>query len=296
VPNRSYLAGAAWMAVAAVAFSGLLITVRALSPRFPAVELVFVRALVGVLFIVPIVTRSGLGALRTRRFPLHALRAIFAGVAMVLLYYALARIAVADVTALTFLIPLFTTVAAAMLLNERVAAPRWIATGLGFAGAMVIVRPGFAAIDLALVCALLSSVAYAGAWTTVKFLTRTEPASVTVFYLNALTLPLLLVPVLFVGVVPQAADLPVLVAMAFCGWAAHFCQARAFAAADASAVMPFDFLRLPIAALMAWLAFAEMTEPWTWIGAVVIFAAAWYGARREVRARPTPATEAATGR
>jgi drug/metabolite transporter (DMT)-like permease len=284
------------MVAAAVAFSGLLIAVRALSSRFPAVELVFVRALVGILFVVPIVTRSGLGALKTRRFPLHALRAIFAGVAMVLLYYALARITVADVTALTFLIPLFTTVAAATLLKEPVDAPRWVATGLGFTGAMMIVRPGFATVDLALICALLSSVAYAGAWTSIKFLTRTEPASVTVFYLNALTVPLLVVPVLVVGVVPQVADLPILVVMAFCGWAAHFCQARAFAAADASAVMPFDFLRLPIAALMAWLAFAETTDLWTWVGAVVIFAAAWYGARRETRAKRVPATETATGR
>jgi drug/metabolite transporter (DMT)-like permease len=84
--------------------------------------------------------------------------------------------------------------------------------------------------------------------------------------------------------------------MAFCGWAAHFCQARAFAAADASAVMPFDFLRLPIAALMAWLAFAETTDLWTWVGAVVIFASAWYSARRETRAKRVPATETATGR
>jgi drug/metabolite transporter (DMT)-like permease len=279
------------MVAAAVSCSGLLVSVRALAASYPAVELVFVRSLVGILLILPIVARSGLGALKTRRFPLHALRAAFAAVGMLLLYYALIRVPVADVTALTFLIPLFTIVAAATVLNERVDAPRWLATAVGFGGALVIVRPGFAAIDLAITLALLSSVAYAGAWTTVKFLTRTEPASVTVFYLNALALPLLLVPTVIAGAWPALADLPILAVMAFCGWAAHFCQARSFAAADASAVMPFDFLRLPFSALLAWLAFGEASDIWTWIGAAVIFGSGWFIVRHEARARAKAITE-----
>jgi drug/metabolite transporter (DMT)-like permease len=270
--------------------------VRALAASYPAVELVFVRSLVGILLIAPIVTRHGFGALKTRRLPLHALRAAFAAVAMVLLYYALIRIPVADMTALTFLIPLFTTIAAGTILKERVDAPRWLATAAGFCGALVIVRPGFAAIDLAVGLALLSSVAYAGAWTTIKFLTRTESAAVTVFYLNALALPLLLLPTIVVGAWPAVADLPVLAIMAFCGWAAHFCQARSFAAADASAVMPFDFLRLPFAALLAWLAFGEVSDAWTWIGAVIIFGSGWFIARHEARARSVAVRETPTGR
>jgi drug/metabolite transporter (DMT)-like permease len=284
------------MVGAAVAFSGLIVSVRALASAYPAVELVFVRALVGIFFIVPIVGRSGLRALKTRRFPLHALRATFAAVAMVLLYYALVRISVADVTALTFLIPLFTTIAAATILKERVDAPRWLATAAGFLGALVIIRPGFVTIDFAVGLALLSSVAYAGAWTTIKFLTRTESAAVTTFYLNALALPILLVPTVFVGAWPTLHDLPILVIMAFCGWAAHFCQARSFAAADASAVMAFDFLRLPISALLAWLLFAETSDVWTWVGAVIIFGSAWFIARHEARARSQALKGTATPR
>jgi drug/metabolite transporter (DMT)-like permease len=295
-PQRAYAEGAAWMVGAALAFSGLLVSVRALAASYPAVELVFVRSLVGILLIAPIVTRHGFGALKTRRLPLHALRAAFAAVAMVLLYYALIRIPVADMTALTFLIPLFTTIAVGTILKERVDAPRWLATAAGFCGALVIVRPGFAAIDLAVGLALLSSVAYAGAWTTIKFLTRTESAAVTVFYLNALALPLLLLPTIVVGAWPAVADLPVLAIMAFCGWAAHFCQARSFAAADASAVMPFDFLRLPFAALLAWLAFGEVSDAWTWIGAVIIFGSGWFIARHEARARSVAVRETPTGR
>jgi drug/metabolite transporter (DMT)-like permease len=294
-PARSYTEGAAWMVAAAIAFSGLLVSVRSLAATYPAVELVFVRALVGILFIVPIVTRSGIRVLKTKRFPLHALRATFAAVAMVLLYYALIRIPVADVTALTFLIPLFTTITAAAILNERVDTPRWLATAAGFFGALVIIRPGFVAIDLAVGLALLSSIAYAGAWTTIKFLTRTESAAVTTFYLNVLALPLLLVPTIFVGVWPALWDLPVLVVMAFCGWAAHFCQARSFAAADASAVMPFDFLRLPISAVMAWAVYSEVSDAWTWIGAVIIFSAAWFIARHEARIRARTVKGTATG-
>lgn len=275
--------GILWMVATAASFAVLLVTIRELSATFHTVEIVFVRAVVGIFLIVPMVVRSGPTVLKTRRLPLHGLRTFFAFTAMMTLYYSLGHISVAQATAMTFLIPIFATVVAVIVLKERVDGPRWIAVLLGFAGALVIIRPGFAVITFPILMALASSFAYAGAWSTVKLLSRTEAASVTVFYMNVIMVPLTLVPSLFVWVTPRWEDMPILLIMAVSGWAAHFCQARSFGAADASAVMPFDFLRLPFGAALAFLLFGEVSDVWTWIGAVIIFAGTYYATWRETR-------------
>ena len=277
--------GAFWMVLAALSFAVLLASVRELSDSFPTVEIVFVRALVGLFLIAPILAQGGFGRLRTRRLPMHFARTAFAFGAMLCMYYGLIHIPVGDVTALSFLIPVFCTLAAGLVLRERVGATRWTATAVGFLGALAIVRPGMESVGLPMLAVLLSCVFYAGAWTSVKFLTTTEPASVIVFYMNLMMLPLTLVPSLFVWVTPGWQDLPALLIMGISGWAAHFCQARAFAAADASAVMPFDFLRLPFTAGLGWLLFAEVLDVWTWIGAGVIFASTYFITLRESRPR-----------
>ena len=167
------------------------------------------------------------------------------------------------------------------MLREKVGIHRWGATLAGFGGALVIIRPGVTDVSLPILLVVLSSALYAGAWSSVKILTRTDSAAVTVFWMNLLMLPLTAIPMVFVWVTPGPEDLLPIVVMALSGWAAHFCQARAFEAADASAVMPFDFLRLPLGALFGYLLFAELIDGWTWAGAVVIFLAGYYITRRE---------------
>ena len=277
--------GAFWMIAAALSFAVLLASVRELSGTFPTIEIVFVRALVGIVLIVPMLAQGGLARLRTRRLPMHFARTAFAFAAMLSMYYGLIHIPVGNVTALSFLIPVFCTLAAGLVLRERVDGARWAATVVGFLGALAIVRPGMESVTLPMLAVLLSCAFYAGAWTSVKLLTATEPASVIVFYMNLMMLPLTLIPSLFVWVTPGWQDVPALLIMGLSGWAAHFCQARAFAAADASAVMPFDFLRLPFTAGLGWLLFAEAMDVWTWIGAGVIFASTYFITLRESRGR-----------
>ena len=280
-----FLVAAVWALLAAASFAVMMASVRYMDGRFDAFEIVFLRAIVGVFIVIPLVTKSGFGALRTKRMPLHVVRTLFALFAMATLYYALAFIPVAEVVALTFLIPLFTTIAAGTVLRERVGVHRWGATAVGFCGALIIIRPGFAEISLPVLLVVLSSALYAGAWSSVKVLTRTDSAAVTVFWMNVLMVPLTAIPLLWVWVTPGPGDILPLLVMALSGWSAHFCQARAFESADASAVMPFDFLRLPLGALFGYVLFAELIDGWTWAGAVVIFAAGYYIARREARKR-----------
>ena len=279
--RHSFVVSAFWAVLAAVSFAVMMTSVRHMDGKFDAFEIVIFRALIGVFIVIPLVTKSGLKALRTERMPMHIVRTLFALFAMATLYYSLAELAVAQAIALTFLIPLFTTIAAGTVLGERVGIHRWSATLVGFAGAMVIIRPGFVEVSGPVLLVVLSSALYAGAWSSVKILTRTDSAAVTVFWMNVLMLPLAAIPLFWVWVTPSVEDILPLLIMALSGWSAHFCQARAFASSDASAVMPFDFLRLPLGALFGYLLFAEFIDAWTWTGAVIIFLAGYYITRRE---------------
>ena len=279
--SSRFAVSAAWAILAALAFAIMMTSVRSMFGRFDAFEIVFFRALIGVFLIIPLVFKSGFGVLLTDQMPTHVLRTLFALFAMATLYYALADIPIAEVIALTFLIPLFTTIAAGTILRERIGRHRWVATSVGFLGALVIIRPGFVEINGPVLLVVLSSALYAGAWTSVKILTRTDSAVVTVFWMNALMLPLTAIPLIFVWVTPGWQDILPIIIMAVAGWAAHFCQAQAFESSDASALMPFDFLRLPLGAVFGYFLFSELIDEWTWTGAVIIFVAGYYITRRE---------------
>ena len=281
VSRPQFLLAALWALLAAGSFTVMIASVRYMDGKFDAFEIVFFRALVGVFIVIPLVSRSGFTALRTYRLRMHLVRTLFALFAMATLYYALAFIPIAQAVALTFLIPLFTTIAAATVLNEKVGFHRWGATLVGFCGALIIIRPGLTEVSLPILLAVLSSALYAGAWSSVKILTRTDSAAAIVFWMNILMVPLTAILLIFVWVTPAPEDVFVIGIMALSGWAAHYCQARAFASADASAVMPFDFLRLPLGALLGYLLFAEIIDTWTWVGAVVIFLSGYYTVRHE---------------
>jgi drug/metabolite transporter (DMT)-like permease len=275
-PQSQFLRSAFWAILTAVSFAFMMTSVRYMDGKFDAFQIVLFRALIGILLVIPLVTRFGFRTLKTDKLPLHVVRTLFALFAMATLYYALAEIPVAQAIALTFLIPLFTTIAAGLVLRESVGIHRWGATLVGFAGAMVIIRPGVIEIDLPVMLVVLSSALYAGAWSSVKILTRTDSPAVTVFWLNVMMLPLTAIPAAFLWVAPDWSD-------ALPGWSAHFCQARAFEHSDASAVMPFDFLRLPLGALFGFVLFAEFVDIWTWAGAVIIFVSGYYITLREAR-------------
>ena len=128
VSRPQFLLAALWALLAAGSFTVMIASVRYMDGKFDAFEIVFFRALVGVFIVIPLVSRSGFTALRTYRLRMHLVRTLFALFAMATLYYALAFIPIAQAVALTFLIPLFTTIAAGTVLNEKVGFYRWGAT------------------------------------------------------------------------------------------------------------------------------------------------------------------------
>ena len=276
---NNVLRGAAWMILAGFCWTIMTILVRQLSADYSSFEILFFRNLVSVCILLPLAMRSGLSSLKTQRLPLHSLRALLSYIGVLLLFYGIANIPLPDVTALSFTQPLFVVVLAALILKEAVNGARWIAVIAGFVGLLVIVRPGVVAVELATVLVLLSAFSYAVSNICVKRLMTTDTANQSVFYFNLLMLPIALVPTLFVWVTPALTDLPLFVAIGVNGTIAVYAYARSFTLADASAVMPFDFLRMPMAATAAFLLFSETGDIWTWVGSVIIFSSSYFLAR-----------------
>ena len=273
------------MVLADAGFVAMLLGIKQLSNDMTVAEVVFWRSLVASAAVIPtLTTRKQRQALMTRRLGYFVTRAFIVYGANLGYFYAAAAMVLADAVSLQFVIPLFTLIGAAIFLREKVGPRRWIATGVGFAGALVIVRPGFVEIGWPVVSVLVSSALYAQNWLMVKSLTATDSARAIVFYMNVLIAPLALIGAIAFGWTwPSWSLAPLIVATGLTGWAAQICQARGFASADASVVAPFDFLRLPMTAIAAYFLFGEAAEVWTWVGAFIIFAAATYITRREAK-------------
>jgi drug/metabolite transporter (DMT)-like permease len=256
-------------------------------------ETAFFRNLFGLAFMLPWLVRAGLGTLRTRRLALYAWRSALGLASMLCWFAALALIPFAEAVALSFTTPLFATIGAALILGERVRARRWTATLVGFAGVLVILRPGSVALDWGAALAIASMALSAAIALIVKNLTRTEHPDAIATYMVLMMTPMSLVPALFVWSWPDPAIWPWLVAMGAMGSFGHMCFLRSFALAEASAVMPYDYTRMIFASVIGYIAFAEAPDEWTWAGAAIIAGAAIYIARREALLRQTAATVAA---
>ncbi|MBI2586910.1 MAG: DMT family transporter, partial [Rhodospirillales bacterium] len=247
-------------------------------------EIVFFRNFFGLVFMLPWLANNGLGALKTRRLGLYSVRAVLNVVAMLAAFSALAMMPIADAMALSFTAPLFGTVLAALALAEVVRLRRWAATVVGFLGAMLILRPGFGEMNPAALLALVGAAAVAATGIVIKMLSRTESVNAIVAYMVIFLTPMSLVPALFVWTAPGLEALLWLAILGGLGTLAHIGVTRAFKTADASLVLPFDFVRLPFAALIGYAAFDERPDAWTWTAAAVIAAATLYVARSEAKA------------
>ena len=270
---------------AIVMFVAMAVCIRALANRLPAGDITFYRAFFGLLLLIPLVFGGGWArarrTLETKRLPLFALRALFTYLAVASYFYALTKVPMAEAISLSTTLPIFMTALAALVLGEAVGMRRWMAVAIGFAGALVIVRPGFAAVSWAALSALGSAALYAAAAIVVKILSRSEPPGRIVFYMNLMVAVLAAAPVLVDFTPPRWADVPFIVAIGAAGTAAHFFQSNAFKRADASFVAPFDFLRLPLGALCGWIIFDDKVSEWVWLGSALVFAGTLLIARRE---------------
>ena len=276
--------GVLWMLVSAAALAGLTGVVRHMSAGLPPFEIAFFRSFFGLLILAPWLMRSGLGVLRTKRLGLYTMRCALGAATMLMWFTAISMVPLADAVALGFTSPLFVILGAALFLGEVVRGRRLGATLCGFAGALIILRPGSGVLDLGAVLVLLSAVTLAGANLSVKELSRTEPVQAIVTYMVIFMVPLTFIPALLVWQTPTPAQLAELAGLAAVATLGNYAMTRAVAVADASAVMPYDYARLPFVALIGFFVFGETSDAATWIGAGVIAVASLYLAHHESKA------------
>ena len=287
--------GVLLMTGATFGFSLMAGLIRYSSQSLDPLQIVFFRNLFALAFMLPWLARVGLGGLRTRRLGLHVTRAVFGLCAMSSWFSAVALLPLAQAVSLNFTVPLFATIAAALVLGEVVRLRRWTATAIGFLGVLVIVRPGFESISPATGLPILAALFMAAAATAIKSLSRTEDPSAMVFYMNFFLTPMSLIPALFVWRWPDPATFGAVVLIGLLAALSHQLMTRAFARADASAIMPLQYMRLPFTAAVGYFAFAEVPDIWTFLGAVIIAGSAIYIAQREAAAArrdPNPAEAA----
>ena len=276
--------GALFASLAACLYSSLLALVKLAGQTLHITEVLFFRQAVILLFVAPSILRNFPGALRTQRLDLQALRVAAAAIAMLLSFTAVLHLPLADATTIGFARSFFITIFAILLLGEVVGPRRWLAIVVGFAGVVVVMQPeGLGSFD-AYGAMRLAGAATAGfVMVILRMLTRVD-RPVTIMSYQALGIGLLmLAPALWFWRTPSLYELGLLLLIGGISVLTQTCNILAFRAAEASAIAPFDYLRLLFAILLGVLIFAEWPEAHVLLGAAVIIAAALYTLQRERR-------------
>jgi len=279
------LRGIGWMLVTGLSFVAVTGTVRTLGSDMDPVQAAFIRYVVGVVLLLPVFLRLRPSERFSRRLGLHVLRGIVHGLAVILWFFAMARIPIADVTALGFTAPIFTAIGAALFLGERIRTHRIGAILAGFLGVVVILRPGIDEVSLGALAQLFAAPCFAASYLIAKRLTDTESSATVVCYLSVVVTLILLPAALLVWRAPTWTEFGWLSATAVFATLGHYTMTRAFRAAEITAVQPVMFLQLVWATLLGLYAFGETPDIWTWLGGAIVVASITYIARREALLR-----------
>ncbi|GGB97282.1 DMT transporter permease [Marivita lacus] len=279
VPLSPTIRACLWMIGAIVSFTSMAIAGRAVSLDLDTFEIMMYRSLIGVVIVISIATAAGtLQQVRAQKLGLHFIRNISHFAGQNLWFYSITVIPLAQVFALEFTSPLWVMLLAPFVLGERLTKTQVIAAVIGFVGILIVTRPSPETFHIGLVTAALAAIGFAGSAVFTRKLTRTETITCILFYLTVMQA---LMGIAFAGfdgdiALPTAANVPWVVVIAVAGLVAHFCLTTALSLAPATIVMPIDFARLPVIAIVGMLIYAEALDPFVLLGAVLIFGANYF--------------------
>ncbi len=261
---------------AVVSFASMQVSGRELSGEYDAIDIMLYRGLVGAVLMLPIALAfGGVKNVTTARPFGHLLRNAVHFLGQFAWFYGIAHLALADVTALSSMMPIFGVVLAVFFLGERLTLSRIIVILCGFAGVLIVVRPGVVPLEIATGVTILGALCYAISILMVKALTATEPPIRIVFYMMAMQCGFALALTSSQIAVPTLAEVPWVIVVGISGLTAHYCMARSVAIADASVVMPISFLSLPTMAATGYAFYGEGPDPYTLGGGGLILGATY---------------------
>ena len=285
---------ALWMTGAIVSFTSMAIAGRAVSLDLDTFEIMLYRSLIGVFIVMSIATIARTRhQITTRNMPLHMIRNLSHFAGQNLWFYSITVIPLAQVFALEFTSPLWVILLSPLVLGERLTRIRVIAALIGFVGILVVTRPSPETLQFGQLTAALAAIGFAGSAVFTRKLTRTETITCILFYLTVMQSAFGLICAGIDGdiALPSAANWPWIVLIACAGLLAHFCLTTALSMAPATVVMPIDFARLPVIALVGVAFYAEALDPFVFAGALLIFGGNYLNIWSETRKQPQIATE-----
>ncbi|RLJ41655.1 EamA-like transporter family protein [Litoreibacter meonggei] len=277
---------ALWMAGAIVSFSAMAVAGRNVSVELDTFELMTYRSIISLVLVLVIGGFAGtLGEISTRNFGLHVIRNLSHFTGQNLWFAAITMIPLAQVVALEFTSPIWVALLAPFFLAERLTPLRILVALLGFCGILIVARPDLSNIEIGSVLAAGSAIGFAGSAIATKILTRHQSITCILFWLALMQACFGLVMAGWDGLItwPSVQVMPWVVLVSFAGLGAHFCLTTALAHAPAVIVMPMDFARLPLVAMLGIVLFGESIDLWVFIGAAIIFGANYLNIAAEAR-------------
>ncbi|MEP3299018.1 MAG: DMT family transporter [Pseudoruegeria sp.] len=268
--SNSPLIGAMWMAITGLNFVAVTATVKIIGPGLPAAEAAFLRYLLGLVFLIPLMGQLGTISLSKPTLKLLSLRGAVHALGVILWFYAMARIPMADVTAMNYMSPIYVTLGAALFLGEKLAFRRILAILCAFAGVLIILRPGLRELSSGHIAMLGAALAFAGSYLIAKRVSDNLSPGIVVAMLS-ITVTIGLAPFAFaVWVTPEWSQIGWLFLVACFATTGHFAMTKAFQAAPVTVTQPVTFLQLLWATLIGAIFFAEPVDSWVVAGGVVI--------------------------
>ena len=286
IGKNSNILGVIWMLLAVSLLTGMFGIAKVLMQTLPIAEVGMFRFLTSLMFLIPWLMANGLGVLKTKRPFAHFWRAFFGATSLLAGIYAVHNLLLADAVVLTFTIPLWSIIMAALFLGERIRFRRALATVIGFSGVLMVVKPQ-AGIEPAALVALLAAILATCALTTMKNLTRTEPSNRIVFYFLFYGFLILAIPASLNFRTPNMEEWIWLIALGFVGSTGQYCLTRAYAAGEMTIIAPLDYVRIIIGVLIGFVFFGEIPDFWAITGGMIVLGSCGYIVRREAMLRKT---------
>lgn len=270
-----------WTVVAGATFAVAQAIIRYSAQKLPPFEVLFLRYFFGAVFMIPWMLNGGWGFIRRApflKFLSRSLTILFGAMAW---FYALSIMPLPEASALSFANPLCTMVLAALILKEQVTPARWIAVAVGFLGVLVMMRPGEGVVSFGAIIVVGSCIFNGLSGIQNRMLAQTESTAAVVAYTALLMTPMSLVPAVFDWVWPTWEMTGWLVLLSGILTLGHLAFTYSFRLAEASAMMPYQYLRLPMVVLLGWSCFGETLDVWGWTGSAIIIGSSFFIARAD---------------
>jgi drug/metabolite transporter (DMT)-like permease len=261
-----------WMAGWLTATLGMTVAGRQLAQEVSVFEVMLLRSVIATIILTPIVMLNGGLKDRLSQLKLHAARNVVHYAGQYAWFSALLLIPLAEVIAIEFTMPLWIAILAVAFLGERLYGWKIAALIVGFGGVLMIVKPGLT-LNVGHVVALAAALLFAVSVTLTKYITRRDTALTVIFFMFTMQTLIGAVPAWLTWTWPSVHALPFVAVVALAGTGSHYCLSKAISLADATVVMPMDFLRLPLSALLGYLIYNEGLDAWSLAGGALILAA-----------------------